>query len=78
MILSGMLLPLDDGPAWMRELSQFNPLTHVVNAERDLFAGHLAVTSVAFGFLAVVITALLGLPASRPAPAENTDAPKEQ
>lgn len=60
MILSGMLLPLDDGPAWLRVVSQFNPLTHVVNAERDLFAGHIATSSVAFGFLAAIITAALG------------------
>ena len=60
MILSGMLLPLDDGPQWMRMLSQFNPLTHVVNAERDLFAGHLATSNVAFGVLATIATAILG------------------
>lgn len=61
MILSGMLLPLDDGPAWMRVVAQFNPLTHVVNAERDLFAGQLGTASVAFGFLAALATAALGL-----------------
>lgn len=60
MILSGMLLPLDDGPGWMRVLAQFNPLTHVVEAERNLFAGQLATPSVAFGFLAAIATAVLG------------------
>ncbi|WP_342355254.1 ABC transporter permease [Ruania zhangjianzhongii] len=60
MILSGMLLPLDDGPPWIRVLSQFNPLTHVVNAERDLFAGHLATWNVGSGFLAAIATAILG------------------
>src|SRR5699024_2170706 len=59
-ILSGMLLPLDDGPAWLRVVAQFNPLTHVVNAESDLFAGHIATSSVAFGFLVAIITAALG------------------
>ena len=47
MILSGILLPLENGPAWMRLISQFNPLTHVVNAERELFAGHLPGANVA-------------------------------
>lgn len=60
MILSGMLLPLDDGPQWMRVAAQFNPLTHVVNAERDLFAGHIATPNVAFGFIAAIATAILG------------------
>lgn len=60
MILSGMLLLLDSGPAWMRVLAQFNPLTHVVNAERDLFAGQIATPDVAFGFLAAIATAVLG------------------
>ena len=60
MILSGMLLPLDDGPAWLRVVSLFNPLTHVVNAERDLFAGQIVTSNVAFGFLATIATAVLG------------------
>ncbi|MCC3282696.1 ABC transporter permease [Arthrobacter caoxuetaonis] len=60
MILSGMLLPLENGPGWMRILSQLNPLTHVVNAERALFAGQLS-PDVGLGFLAAIITATLGL-----------------
>ncbi|WP_241256938.1 ABC transporter permease [Rhodococcus sp. KRD162] len=60
MILSGILLPLENGPAWMRLISQFNPLTHVVNAERELFAGHLTGANVAYGFLAAVVTAIVG------------------
>jgi ABC-2 type transport system permease protein len=60
MILSGMLLPLENGPTWIRILSQLNPLTHVVNAERDLFAGQIS-PDVGLGFLAATITAALGL-----------------
>mgnify|MGYP003376689299 CR=1 FL=1 len=60
MILSGMLLPLDTAPAWMRVLSAANPLTHVVNAERELFAGHLTSGSLGWGVLAALITATLG------------------
>lgn len=55
-ILSGMLLPLDDGPGWMCVLAQFNPLTQVVDAERDLFAGHTATANVAYGFIAATAT----------------------
>ena len=39
MILSGMLLPLETGPAWMQVAAKFNPLAYVVDAERALFAG---------------------------------------
>ena len=61
MILSGMLLPVEEGPAWMQAISRFNPLTQVVNAERDLFAGHITNATVAFGFVAAVGTAIVGL-----------------
>lgn len=60
MILSGMLLPLESGPAWMRAVAQVNPLTHVVNAERELFAGQIG-PDVGLGFLAATTTATLGL-----------------
>ena len=39
LLLAGMLLPVDDGPGWLKFASQLNPLTHVVDAERALFAG---------------------------------------
>lgn len=61
MILSGILLPLAAAPTWMRALSTANPLTHVVNAERNLFAGHLAAADVGWGFLAALLTAGLGI-----------------
>jgi ABC-2 type transport system permease protein len=61
MILSGMLLPLETGPGWMRAVSQFNPLTHLVAAERALFAGDLASSSVLWGWTAAVALAAIGL-----------------
>ena len=39
LILSGMMLPLETGPEWMKALSKFNPLTYIVDAERALFSG---------------------------------------
>ncbi|NLD76325.1 MAG: ABC transporter permease [Acidimicrobiales bacterium] len=61
MILSGMLLPLDDAPRWMEVLSNVNPLTHVVDAERLLFAGEVTEAAVARGAVAAVAVLAIGL-----------------
>jgi ABC-2 type transport system permease protein len=61
MILSGMLLPLDTGPAWMQVAARFNPLAYLVDAERALFAGELTSATVAWGAVAALVTAALGL-----------------
>ncbi|WP_426505709.1 ABC transporter permease [Dactylosporangium sp. McL0621] len=61
MILSGMLLPLESGPGWMRTAASFNPLAHMVSAERLLFAGRIAEPTVAWGFIAAAATAAVGL-----------------
>ncbi|MGY4857554.1 ABC transporter permease [Cryobacterium sp. AP23] len=61
MILSGMLLPLDDAPGWMKVAAALNPLSYVVQAERDLFAGQLATAGVLGGFVAAAVTAVVGL-----------------
>ncbi|MDC7122020.1 ABC transporter permease [Cellulomonas fimi] len=61
LILSGMLLPLETGPAWMRAASTVNPLRWVVDAERALFAGDLSATAVGWGWLAALATAAVGL-----------------
>lgn len=61
MILSGMLLPLDDAPGWMKVAAAVNPLSYVVQAERDLFAGSLGTPAVIGGFAAAAVTAVIGL-----------------
>jgi ABC-2 type transport system permease protein len=61
LILSGLLLPLETAPGWMRALSAINPLTHIVEAERALFAGDLASPAVTRGALAAVVLAAAGL-----------------
>ncbi|WP_028044910.1 ABC transporter permease [Cellulomonas sp. URHE0023] len=61
LILSGMLLPIESGPQWMKVASAFDPLRWVVEAERALFAGDLAVSAVGWGWLAAVLTAVVGL-----------------
>jgi ABC-2 type transport system permease protein len=61
LLLSGMLLPLDMGPDWLRAASLANPLTYLVNAERALFGGSLALQSLAPGTLAAFAVAAVGL-----------------
>lgn len=61
MLLSGMLLPLENGPGWMQVLSRFNPLTYMVDAERALFNGRFADPTVWQGMIAAGIVAVIGL-----------------
>jgi ABC-2 type transport system permease protein len=61
MILSGMLLPLETGPGWMKVAAKFNPLSYVVDAERTLFSGDVFSSPVLWGCVAAVVTAVLGL-----------------
>lgn len=61
LILSGMMLPLDTGPAWMRTVALLNPLTYIVDAERALLGGAVADPAVARGVLAAVLTCGVGL-----------------
>lgn len=61
LILSGMMLPLETGPEWMRLASLVNPLTYIVDAERALFAGTFADPAVLSGLVAALVTAAVGL-----------------
>lgn len=61
LILSGMMLPLETGPAWMQVASLINPLTYVVDAERALFYGTFGDPAVPWGFVAALVTAAIGL-----------------
>lgn len=61
LLLAGMLLPVDDGPAWLRFLSALNPLTYVVEAERALFAGSYDAGTVLAGLAAAAGVAVVGL-----------------
>lgn len=60
MLLSGMLLPLDEAPGWLSALSSVNPLTYLVNAERELFAGTLDQTAL-WGAVASAVVCAVGL-----------------
>jgi ABC-2 type transport system permease protein len=61
LLLAGMMLPIDNGPEWLRTMSHFNPLTYVVDAERALFNGTIASTTVLYGLVAAVVVGLGGL-----------------
>jgi ABC-2 type transport system permease protein len=61
LLLAGILLPIDGGPGWIRFLSDLNPLTYVVRAERVLFAGDLVDAAVLQGAAAAAATCAVGL-----------------
>jgi ABC-2 type transport system permease protein len=60
-LLSGVLLPTGNAPAWLAHLADVNPVTYIVAAERALFAGDVAALPVLQGTAAALATALLGL-----------------
>ncbi|TYB69638.1 ABC transporter permease [Nonomuraea sp. PA05] len=61
LLLSGVLLPLETAPAWLRTLGQLNPVTYLVDAQRALFAGDLADPAVLYGTAAACAIAAIGL-----------------
>ncbi|MCF6470424.1 ABC transporter permease [Nonomuraea sp. MG754425] len=61
LLLSGVLLPLESAPGWLRALGQVNPVTYIVDAQRSLFAGDLSDPSVLYGSAAAGVVAVLGL-----------------
>jgi ABC-2 type transport system permease protein len=61
LILSGMLLPLDAAPDWMRVVASVNPVNWVVQAERALFAGDLGDVTVLWGWVSALAVAVVGL-----------------
>ncbi|KJQ54019.1 ABC transporter permease [Microbacterium sp. SA39] len=61
LILSGMLLPLDDAPEWMRAVAAVNPVNWVVQAERALFSGDLGDPTVLWGWVSALAVAVVGL-----------------
>jgi ABC-2 type transport system permease protein len=60
-VLSGVFLPIEGGPDWMQTLSRLNPVTYIVEAERELFAGRFDDPVVLGGFVAALGFAAIGL-----------------
>ncbi|NUS44573.1 MAG: ABC transporter permease [Mycobacteriaceae bacterium] len=58
MLLSGILLPMTVGPAWLQNLAKANPFSHTVSAARDLFRGDFTTNEVYLGSALTVIVAL--------------------
>jgi len=61
LLLSGVLLPMDFGPAWLRAIGSVNPISYIVDAQRALFAGDLADISVLYGTVTAAAVAAAGL-----------------
>jgi len=49
LLLSGILLPMTIGEAWLKRLSDFMPFRYIVDAVRDVFSGEFASSAVAWG-----------------------------
>ena len=50
LLLSGVLLPLQLAPDWLRTVAAFNPLKYAVDAARAAFNAHLSDVAVLEGF----------------------------
>src|SRR3954471_1538401 len=61
LLLAGVLLPIENGPGWLRTLAAGNPLSYVVDAERALFTGDIWATSTLGGVVAAAAVAAVGL-----------------
>jgi ABC-2 type transport system permease protein len=65
MLLSGIMLPMTLGPTWLKDAAKATPFGYIINAMRDVFAGHylngVVVEGVAVAVgLALVCLALAG------------------
>jgi ABC-2 type transport system permease protein len=49
LLLSGILLPMTIGPAWLEKASDYMPIRHVVDGVRSSFAGDLTSSGVVWG-----------------------------
>ncbi|MET9254475.1 ABC transporter permease [Streptomyces sp. NPDC003717] len=59
MLLSGLMLPMTLGPAWLDVLSHLMPFRYLVDAVRDAYVGHYATAHMLYGTLVTVaLTAL--------------------
>jgi ABC-2 type transport system permease protein len=61
LLLSGILLPMSIAPAWLRTLSDANPLKHVVDGVRAFFLGDVTTATAGWGLLATAALVAVGL-----------------
>ncbi|MEU0224347.1 ABC transporter permease [Streptomyces sp. NPDC006284] len=57
MLLSGLMLPMTLGPAWLDVLSHLMPFRYLVDAMRDAYAGGYATAHMLYGVLVAVALA---------------------
>ena len=60
LLLSGILLPMSLAPAWLRGVSDVNPLKHVVDGVRVFFTGEITSSVGAWGLIATLGLVLVG------------------
>ena len=61
LLLSGILLPMSLDPAWLRTVSDINPMKHVVDGVRALFLGDVGTSTVFWGAFATVGLVVAGV-----------------
>ncbi|MGW0809191.1 ABC transporter permease [Nonomuraea sp. NPDC002799] len=61
LLLSGVLLPMETAPAWLRAAGQLNPVAYIVDAQRALFSGDLTDPAILYGTAAACAIAAIGL-----------------
>ncbi|MBS2547873.1 ABC transporter permease [Catenulispora sp. NL8] len=61
LLLSGILLPMSLAPGWLNDVSHLTPFRYVVDAVRDVFAGHYTTAPVAEGATVALVLAAASL-----------------
>jgi ABC-2 type transport system permease protein len=61
MLLSGILLPMTLAPGWLETVSNFNPITHVVDGTRAIFRGEIVSSEAGIGFAISAVLVALGV-----------------
>ncbi|MFD7731864.1 ABC transporter permease [Kitasatospora phosalacinea] len=61
MLLSGVLLPLALAPRWLSLLAEANPVSHIVTAERALFAGEFGSSDTLVGVAVAAALAVVAV-----------------
>jgi ABC-2 type transport system permease protein len=61
MLLSGLMLPMSLGPAWLDVLSHCVPFRYLVDAMRDAYVGRYATTHMLYGVLVAVAMTVLSV-----------------
>ncbi|MFE9723082.1 ABC transporter permease [Streptomyces sp. NPDC005794] len=61
MLLSGLMLPMTLGPAWLDVLSHFTPFRYLVDAVRDAYIGSYATAHMLYGVLVALAFALMAV-----------------